>query len=80
MVLFKVKVKLASLAQPARSEEFSPDLEGFTAVAYSIADCLYKAKRGMEEHLKLLREHGLPIPIPAREPAVTIQNPKPVPA
>jgi len=59
---------------------YSPDLEGFTGVGNSIEDCLCSAKWGMEEHLELLREHGLPIPVPAREPTVTIQNAKPVPA
>jgi predicted RNase H-like HicB family nuclease len=55
-------------------------LEGFTGAGNSIEDCLYKAKWGMEEHIALLREHGLPVPAPAGEPNVTIQNAKPVPA
>jgi predicted RNase H-like HicB family nuclease len=59
---------------------YSPDLEGFTGVGNSIEDCLYKAKWGMEEHLALLREQGFPVPAPASEPKVTIQNAKPVPA
>ena len=59
---------------------YSPDLEGFTGVGNSIEDCLYKAKWSMEEHIALLREHGLPVPAPAGEPKVTIQNAKPVPA
>ena len=33
---------------------FSPDLEGFTGIGHSIEDCLYKAKWGMIEHVKLL--------------------------
>ena len=59
---------------------YSPDLEGFTGVGNSIEDCLYKAKWGMEEHIALLREHGLPVPPSGSEPKVTIQNAKPVPA
>lgn len=59
---------------------YSPDLEGFTGVGNSIEDCLYKAKWGMEEHVALLRDRGLPVPPSASEPKVTIQNAKPVPA
>ena len=59
---------------------YSPDLEGFTGVGNSIEDCLYKAKWGMEEHVTLLREHGVTAPAPASEPKVTIQNAKSVPA
>jgi predicted RNase H-like HicB family nuclease len=59
---------------------YSPDLEGFTGVGNSVEDCLYKAKWGMEEHVALLREQGLPVPPPSRDPRVTIQNAKPVPA
>jgi predicted RNase H-like HicB family nuclease len=55
---------------------YSPDLEGFTGVGNSIEDCLYKAKWGMEEHVALLRERGLMVPAPMREPKVTIQNAK----
>ena len=59
---------------------YSPDLEGFTGVGNSIEDCLYKAKWGMDEHVSLLRQQGLPVPVPADEPKVTIQNSRPVPA
>jgi predicted RNase H-like HicB family nuclease len=57
---------------------YSPDLEGFTGVGNSIEDCMYKARWGMEEHVALLREQGLPVPAPSREPKVVIQNVKPV--
>lgn len=59
---------------------YSPDLEGFTGVGNSIEDCLYKARWGMEEHIALLRERNLPVPPPASDPKVIIQNSKPVPA
>ncbi|MGO9269301.1 MAG: type II toxin-antitoxin system HicB family antitoxin [Terriglobia bacterium] len=58
---------------------YSPDLEGFTGVGNSIEDCLCKARWGMEEHVALLREQGLPVPPAAIDPKVTIQNAKPVP-
>lgn len=55
---------------------YSPDLEGFTGVGQSIADCLYKARWGMKEHVALLREHGLPIPAENPDPVITVQNAK----
>jgi predicted RNase H-like HicB family nuclease len=58
--------------------KYSLDLEGFTGVGNSVEDCLYKARWGMEEHLALLRERGLPIPQPADGPKVVIQNAKPL--
>jgi predicted RNase H-like HicB family nuclease len=59
---------------------YSPDLEGFTGVGNSIEDCLYKARWGMVEHVSLLRVQGLPVPPESKDPKVTIQNTKPVPA
>lgn len=59
-------------------EFFSTDLEGFTGVGNSIEDCLYKARWGMQEHVALLRDQGLPVPPASLEPKVVIQNAKPV--
>jgi predicted RNase H-like HicB family nuclease len=53
---------------------YSPDLEGFSGVGGSIEDCLYKARWGMEEHVALLSEQGLPVPPVQPEPIVTIRN------
>ncbi len=53
---------------------YSPDLEGFTGIGHSIEDCMYKAKWGMAEHVRLLREEGLPIPPKNPNPKVIIQN------
>jgi predicted RNase H-like HicB family nuclease len=53
---------------------FSPELEGFAGVGHSVEDCLYKARWGMEEHVDLLREQGLPVPPSNPNPIVTIQN------
>ena len=55
---------------------YSPTLEGFSGVGHSIEDCLYKAKWGMEEHLALLREQGLPVPQADANPTILIQNEK----
>ena len=53
---------------------YFPDLQGLTGVGHSIEDCIYKAKRGMKEHLKLLKEQGLPIPPKNSNPNIVIQN------
>ena len=53
---------------------YSPELEGFTGTGNSIEDCLYKAKWGMKEHSKLLKEKGLPVPKSVSDPCVTIRN------
>ena len=53
---------------------YSPDLEGFTGIGHSVEDCLYQAKWGMQEHVELLREQGLPVPPESTDPKVTIQT------
>lgn len=53
---------------------YSPDLEGFTGVGHSIEDCLYQARWGMQEHVELLKEQGLPVPPKTTWPTVLIQN------
>ena len=53
---------------------YSPELEGFTGVGHSVEDCLYKAKWGMQEHMRLLRENGMPVPDPTTDPRIVIQN------
>jgi predicted RNase H-like HicB family nuclease len=53
---------------------YSPELEGFTGIGHSIEDCLYKARWGMEEHFRLLREQKLPVPNPNPNPTVVVQN------
>jgi len=53
---------------------YSPELEGFTGVGHSVEDCLYKARWGMEEHVRVLREQGLPVPPENADPRVIIEN------
>lgn len=55
---------------------YSTELEGFTGIGHSIEDCLYMAKWGMKEHVELLRERGMPIPISNPDPSIIIQNTK----
>jgi predicted RNase H-like HicB family nuclease len=53
---------------------FSEELEGFMGVGHSIEDCLYKAKWGMEEHVRMLEARGLPIPGSNPSPRIVIEN------
>lgn len=53
---------------------YSPDLEGFSGIGHSIEDCMYQAKWGMAEHVRLLREQGLPVPPPTKSPQIVIKN------
>ena len=53
---------------------YSPDMEGFTGVGHSVEDCLYKAKWGMQEHVRLLKEQKLPVPPKNPDPKIIIQN------
>ena len=74
MIDLKYSLIIEATEDPNFFGFYSPDLEGFTGVGHSIEDCLYKAKWGMEEHLSLMREQGLPIPQVNSNPTVTIQN------
>jgi predicted RNase H-like HicB family nuclease len=53
---------------------YSPDLAGFTGIGHSVEDCLYKARWGMADHVRTLREQGLPVPDQNPDPTIVIQN------
>ena len=53
---------------------YSPDLEGFTGIGHSVEDCIYKAKNGLIEHIKLLKEKNLPVTAENPDPKIIIQN------
>lgn len=55
---------------------YSPDLKGFTGIGHSIEDCLYQAKWGIREHVQLLKDKGLPVPLSNINPKIVIQNEK----
>jgi predicted RNase H-like HicB family nuclease len=74
MITLKYSLVIEATKDPCFFGFYSPELEGFTGVGHSIEDCVYKARHGMEEHVKFLREHKLPVPpVPAR-PLIVIQN------
>ena len=56
---------------------FSEELSGFTGVGHSIEDCLYKARWGMQDHVALLLDQGLPVPPENPDPQVLIRNETP---
>lgn len=76
MINLKYSLTIEATDDPSFFGFYSPDLEGFTGVGNSIEDCLYKARWGMEEHVALLVEQHIPVPPPADDPRVIIQNTK----
>ena len=74
MIDLRYSLVIEATEDPSFFTLYSPDLEGFTGVGHSVEDCLYKAKFGMEEHVALLKERGLPVPTKNPNPTVTIKN------
>ena len=74
MLGLKYSLFIEATQDPTFFGFYSLDLEGFTGVGHSVEDCLYKARWGMEEHIALLKERGLPVPTPNPNPTVVIQN------
>ena len=78
MIDLKYSLVVEATEDPTFFGFYSPDLEGFTGTGHSIEDCLSRAKSGMEEHVALLKDRGLPIPPANPNPTVTIKNVKPI--
>lgn len=76
MIDLKYSLIIEATEDPTFFTFYSPDLEGFTGVGNSVEDCLYKARSGMEDHIALLKDRGLPIPKKNPNPTVTIRNAK----
>jgi predicted RNA binding protein YcfA (HicA-like mRNA interferase family)/predicted RNase H-like HicB family nuclease len=74
MIELKYSLIIEATEDPAFFTFYSSDLEGFTGVGNSVEDCLYKARWGMEEHISVLKERGLPVPQSNPDPNVTIKN------
>jgi len=70
----KYSLVIEATKDPSFFGFYSPDLEGFTGIGHSVEDCLYKAKWGIEEHVALLKEQGLPVPKENPNPQIIIQN------
>lgn len=76
MIDLQYSLVIEATEEPDYFGFYSPDLEGFTGIGHSVEDCLYKAKWGMIEHVKLLEERGLPIVPKNPDPKVVIRNQK----
>lgn len=74
MIQLDYSLTIEATEEPDYFGFYSPDLEGFTGIGHSIEDCLYKARWGMLEHVRLLKEQGLPVPARNPYPKVIIQN------
>mgnify|MGYP001558176353 FL=1 len=77
MIDLKYSLVIEATEDPSFFGFYSPDLEGFTGIGHSVEDCLYKAKWGIEEHVALLKEQGLPVPKENPNPQIIIQNQEP---
>lgn len=76
MIELKYSLIIEATEEPDYFGFYSPDLDGFTGIGHSIEDCMYKAKWGMEEHVKLLMKEGIPVPPKNQNPKIIIQNEK----
>jgi predicted RNase H-like HicB family nuclease len=74
MVDLKYSLVIETTDDPTFFGFYSPDLEGFTGVGQSVEDCLYQARREMEERRALLREQNLSIPKTSPKPTIVILN------
>ena len=76
MIELPYSLVIEATGEPDYFGFLSPDLEGFTGIGHSVEDCLYKAKWGMKEHVELLKEQRLPVPVENPDPKIVIQNAK----
>ena len=74
MIEIEYSLIIEATEEPDYFGFYSTDLEGFSGIGHSIEDCIYKAKGGMKEHIKLLKKEGLPIPPKSKNPKIVIQN------
>ncbi len=74
MINIKYSLTIEATEDPNFFGFYSTELEGFSGVGHSIEDCIYKAKWGMEEHMQILQEEGIPVPVPSSSPSITIIN------
>ena len=76
MINLKYSLIIEATKDPSFFGFYSPDLEGFSGIGHSIEDCIYQARWGMEEHIELMKQRGMPLPAVKRRPIITIKNEK----
>jgi predicted RNase H-like HicB family nuclease len=74
MIDLRYSLVIEATSDPGFFSFYSTDLEGFSGVGHSVEDCLYQAKWGMMEHVRVLEEQGLPVPLPSARPRIIIEN------
>jgi predicted RNase H-like HicB family nuclease len=74
MINLPYSLVIEATADPTFFGFYSEELFGFTGVGRSVDDCLDKALSGMNEHVELLREQGLPVPAANDSPTVLVRN------
>jgi predicted RNase H-like HicB family nuclease len=74
MIDLRYSLVIEATEEPDFFSFYSPDLEGFTGVGHSVEDCIYKAKWGMLDHIRVLEEQRFPVPPPSIAPRITIVN------
>jgi predicted RNase H-like HicB family nuclease len=74
MIDLRYSLVIEATSEPDCFSFYSPDLEGFSGVGHSVEDCLYQAKWGMSDHVRLLEEQGLPVPLPNPRPRIVVEN------
>ncbi len=74
MLKLKYNLMIEATEDPNFFGFYSPDLEGFSGIGNSIEDCIYKATWGMEDHLALLHELAMSVPMPTPNPIIIIQD------
>jgi predicted RNase H-like HicB family nuclease len=74
MIDLRYSLLIEATEEPDFFSFYSPDLEGFGGVGHSVEDCLYKAKWGMLEHVSLLEDQGLTVPLSNASPRIIIEN------
>ena len=77
MIDLKYSLVIEATADPNFFSFYSPNLEGFTGVGHSLEDCVHQARWGMQEHVALLVERGLPVPAEDVNPTVIVRNHQP---
>ena len=74
MIDLSYSLIIEATADPDFFGFYSPELEGFSGIGHSVEDCIYKARWGMKDHVKLLRQRRMRVPSATRNPTIIVQN------
>jgi predicted RNase H-like HicB family nuclease len=74
VIALKYSLVIEATEDPTFFGFYSPDLEGFTGIGHSVEDCLYQARWGMEEHVEILKQQDLQVPLENANPTIVITN------